>query len=349
MRRLVLSLALAIVATTLTACGDDAGTGGELVPTPPQAVGDVVLEGEGTFPATVEHQYGSTTIEQAPERVVVVGLTEQDILLQLGVIPIAVTEWYGEQPEATWPWAHDLLGDAKPVVLSQADGVQFEKIVELEPDLIIGTNAGLSKRDYEILRDIAPTVTSVVGSTPYFSSWQDQTLQVARALGREADGETLIERVEADFAAVAEFHGDWEGKTATFSQGAPYGGQLYVYPAGLSTDFLTMLGFEITAGLEEYAPNPGEQALISGENVDLLEADVVVWATESADMFGELMDFSTVSQLPAVAEGRSVYTDETLAGAIYFITPLSLEYVLEHLTPGLEKAVSGEAPTEYDS
>ena len=27
--------------------------------------------------------------------------------------------------------------------------------------------------------------------------------------------------------------------TATFSQGGPYDGQLFVYPAGLSTDFLT--------------------------------------------------------------------------------------------------------------
>ena len=88
--------------------------------------------------------------------------------------------------------------------------------------------------------------------------------------------------------------------TATFSQGGPYDGQLYVYPDGLSTDFLTDLGFEITPGLEEYAPDSGSQALISGENVDLLEADVVVLATESEEMFDELQDFATVGNLPAV-------------------------------------------------
>ncbi len=74
---------------------------------------------------------------------------------------------------------------------------------------------------------------------------------------------------------------------ATFSQGGPYDGQLYVYPDGLSTDFLTELGFSITPGLEEFAPESGSQALISGENVDLLEADVVVFATESQEMFEE--------------------------------------------------------------
>jgi iron complex transport system substrate-binding protein len=45
-----------------------------------------------------------------------------------------------------------------------------------------------------------------------------------------------------------------------------------------------------------------------------------------------------------VKENRSVYTDATLAGAMYFISPLSLPYVLEHLTPQLEAAVAGKAP-----
>jgi iron complex transport system substrate-binding protein len=38
------------------------------------------------------------------------------------------------------------------------------------------------------------------------------------------------------------------------------------------------------------------------------------------------------------------YTDGTLAGALYFISPLSLPYVLERLTPQLEAAVAGKAP-----
>ena len=56
-----------------------------------------------------------------------------------------------------------------------------------------------------------------------------------------------------------------------------------------------------------------------------------------------------MSSLPAVREGRSVYTAETLAGAIYFLTPLSLEYVLAELTPMLEKAAEGTAPRAYPS
>ena len=303
----------------------------------------------GTFPVTVPHKFGETTVPREPRRVVSVGLTEQDTLLQLGVVPVAVTEWYGERPFATWPWAEELLGDAKPEVLDTSDGFEFERIAALQPDLIVGTNAGLTQRDYDLLSKIAPTIASVAGSTRYFSSWQDQTLQLARGLGREADGQALVDDLEGRSAEIAAAHPEWQGLTATFSQGGPYDGQLYVYPAGLSTDFLSDLGFTMTTGLEDYAPEQGSQAEISAENVALIDADVLVFATEDAEMFDELQAFGTISTLPAVAENRAVYTDETLAGAIYFDTPLSRAYVLDRLTPMLELAASGESPREFPS
>ncbi|SDC68574.1 iron-siderophore ABC transporter substrate-binding protein [Nocardioides lianchengensis] len=344
-RRPSLALALLglLLSGSLVACGDGDSSSATDDPSTGPAV-------EGAqFPVTVPHQFGETTVAEQPERVVSVGYTEQDILLQLGVTPVAVTDWYGDQPFATWPWATELLGDAEPEVLSLQNGFEFEKIAALKPDLIVGTNAGMTAKDYELLAKIAPTITSVEGSTQYFSSWQDQTLQVARALGREADGQALVDEVEQKYADVAAAHPDWQGKSATFSQGGPYDGQLYVYPDGLSTDFLTELGFVMTPGLEEYAPEVGSQAEISAENVNLIDADVIVWATENPEQFDELQAFSTVSKLPAVAENRSVYTDEVLAGAIYFLTPLSQLYLIDRLTPMLEAAATGEAPREYPS
>ena len=344
-RRLVLATPGVVLLSGLVACGSDeeAASSSSSSSAPPSEA----VASSGSFPVSVEHMYGSTTIEAAPTRVVSVGLTEQDILLELGVVPVAVTEWYGEQPSATWPWAQELLGDAEPEVLSADDGIDFEKVAALAPDLIIGTNAGMTQKDYDLLSGIAPTVTSVTGSTAYFSSWQDQTLQVARALGREADGQALIDGVDDAYAAAAAAHPDWAGLTATFAQGGPSDGQLYVYPAGLGTDFLTDLGFTMTPGLEKYAPDSGSQALISGENVGLIDADVIVWATEDQDMFDQLQAFSTVPNLSAVSGGHSVYTDEILAGALYFLTPLSLKYVLAELEPKLERAVAGDIPTEF--
>ncbi|WP_244932192.1 ABC transporter substrate-binding protein [Nocardioides sp. W7] len=341
-----------LLAATLAACGSENDSTEEQAAEPSTSepsTSEPPAAEQGVFPAVVPHKFGETTVAEEPQRVVSVGVSEQDVLLQLGVTPVAVTEWYGEQPHATWPWATDLLGDVEPEVLSTADGFEYEKVAALEPDLIIGTNAGLTKKDYALFSKIAPTIPSVEGSTQYFSSWQDQTLQISRALGREADGQALVDEVTGAYAEVAAAHPEWAGRTATFSQGAPYDGELYVYPEGLSTDFLTDLGFTITPGLQEFAPDVGSQAEISAENVDLLEADVVVWGTETAEQLEELLGFGTVANLPAVAENRAVYTDDVLAGAIYFDTPLSLLYVLEHLTPMLEAAVTGEAPREFPS
>lgn len=347
-RRVLLVIVSALVAAlALAACGSDDAKSAEGDDASSPAA--EVSASSAVFPATVEHKFGETTVEEEPERVVSVGYTEHDVLLQLGVVPVAVTDWYGDQPFATWPWAQELLGDAEPEVLSLNDGFQYEKIAALQPDLIIGTNAGMTEEDYQLLSAIAPTITGVKGSTQYFSSWTDQTLQIARALGREADGQAIIDEVASAHTEAAAAHPEYADLTAVFSQGGPYAGILYVYPDGLSTDFLTDLGFRYLPGLQDYAPEVGSQAEISAENVDLIEADVVVFATESQEQFDELQDWATISLLPAVGENRAVYTDETLAGAVYFDTPLSRSYVLERLAPMLELAVAGEAPREYPS
>ena len=85
------------------------------------------------FPVTIPHKYGSTTIEEIPQRIAVVGLTEQDALLALGVAPVAVTDWFGGYEYAAWPWAQPLLGDAAPVVLDDTEGIAFEQIAALRP------------------------------------------------------------------------------------------------------------------------------------------------------------------------------------------------------------------------
>lgn len=332
--------ALALVGVALTACSSTAAAVAENP--------NYTTEPSDTFPVTIEHEYGQAVIPSEPQRIVVVGLTEQDILLELGVTPIATTEWYGKQPSAVWPWATELLGDAEPTVLSTTDGLEFEKIASLRPDLIIGTNAGMTEENYEKLAQIAPTVTNEEGAGLYFADWQDQTRTVARAVGRSAEGEALITGVEEAYAAAAAEHPEFAGLTASFSQGGPWDGNMWVYPDGLNTDFLTDLGFTITPGLEQYVPSEGGQAQIAAENMGVIDADVIVFATESPDAVQEVLDFGTTSSLSAVTGGHAVFTDDVLAGAIYFLTPLSQKYVLEKLVPRLADAVRGEAPQRTD-
>lgn len=334
-RRLAAVASLVVLGASLTAC------------TAEQAVDEnpnYTTEATDEFPVTVAHAHGETVIEAEAQRVVVVGLTEQDVLLELGVVPVATTEWYGEHPSAAWPWAQELLGGAQPEVLHVGDDLEFERIASLEPDLIIGTNAGLDQAQYDKLTAIAPTVANPAGSEGYFSDWREQTRSIAAAVGRSAAGEELIDGVDEAYAAAAAAHPEFAGLTASFTQNKPFEGNLWVYPDGLNTDFLTDLGFTIRPGLEAYAEEAGQQAQLSAENVGLIDADVIVFATEAEADIAELHAFGPLGQLDAVTGNRSVYTDATLAGAIYFMTPLSQKYVLEHLVPRLASAVAGQAP-----
>jgi len=333
-RRLLLPALLAVAALVATGCGGE----DEAEP----ATGPAAAS--AAFPATVEHRFGTTTVEQEPQRIAVVGLTEQDTVLALGFKPIATTEWYGDQPHAVWPWARKLLGDAKPTVLQMRDGFDFEQIASLAPDLIIGTNAGMRERDYEKLSKIAPTIASPKDSPDYFSRWDRQVELVAAALGKPEEGEALIRRVKDRYAAAAAEHPDFEGKTATFSQNGFYDGLIYVYPEGVNTEFLTYLGFEMNPEITALAEQPGTQVGISAERLDTLDADVIVFATEKPADVGRLFEEPTFGLLDAVKGDRAVYTDGTLAGAIYFMTPLSLEYALDRLVPQLRDAVDGKAP-----
>jgi ABC-type Fe3+-hydroxamate transport system substrate-binding protein len=119
---------------------------------------------------TIEHKYGEITIESPPDRVVSIGFAEQDNLLAIGVTPVAVRDWYGDQPYATWPWAQDELGDAQPEVLPSTE-LNFEQIAALRPDLIVGISSGMTETDYATLSDIAPTLAQPGDFIDYGTPW----------------------------------------------------------------------------------------------------------------------------------------------------------------------------------
>ncbi|HYI59646.1 MAG TPA: iron-siderophore ABC transporter substrate-binding protein [Microlunatus sp.] len=295
---------------------------------------------QSVFPVTVKHKYGETIVPAEPQRVVVVGFTEQDILLALGVTPVATTEWYGEQPYAVWPWATPKLSEAKPEVIKAPDKLPMEQIAALTPDLIIGTNAGLTKEVYASLTKIAPTIAnSGEYDSDWFEPWPTQTVMVGKALGKEAEAQRLVDDLTKRFADTAAGHPQFAEVPAIFLQAPFYEGHAIAYQDGLGTEFLTDLGFVIPKELDAYE-REGEQAYIPVENLDVLNAGkVLIWATEDDAAKAELEKNKLFTELEAVRAGRSLYTGGVLAGAIYFSTVLSLPYVLDTLVPELEKAV----------
>lgn len=336
---LVLASALALIAA---GCGGDDDNASSAA-TPPAQTTTGGAATAGAFPVTVTHRYGTTTVDAAPKRIVTVGSTEQDVVLALGEQPVGVTEWYGGQPDATWPWAHQLLGTNKPTVLKADDGIDIESVAKLRPDLIVGTNSGMDKNMYKKLSALAPTVPGPKGGTLYFSPWDVQTQLIADAMGMHDQGTQLIAGVKETFADAVAAHPEFQGKTVTFSQNAFYDGKLYVYPPGLGVEFLELLGLTPNPKIAPLA-EPGSQAEISAERLDVIDADVLVFATEKPGDVKNLLKIPTFKPLDAVKGHRAVFTDPILSGAMYFETPLSLKYVAEHLTPLLAEAVAGKAP-----
>lgn len=101
--------------------------------------------------------------------------------------------------------------------------------------------------------------------------------------------------------------------------------------------------------LNAFAPaeeDSSAQAYIPLEQPGVLNAaEVLIWATEDEQARPALEEQPLYRELTPVREGNLVFIDGVLAGAIYFTTPLSLPYVLDHLVPLLEKAMEGNPET----
>ena len=300
----------------------------------------------GAFPVTVDHKFGRTTIESEPRRIVVVGLVEQDALLSVGVVPVATTEWFGKQPGAIWPWATGRLGGAaEPAVLTNTDGIQFEKVAALRPDLILGLYSGLTDQDYRTLSKIAPTIAQPPGTVDYGASWQDVTRTVGKAVGRSARADQVVGEVQAKIAAVRAAHPEFAGRTALMA--TTYQGY-YVYgPQDARGRLLTDLGFRLPDGL---AAVTGKDfgANLSKERTDLLDTDVLIWlVTDYAKDRAKIQADPLYAKLKVKGGGRDIFLEdgELEGAATSFVTVLSLPFLLDKLGPQLAAAVDGDPAT----
>lgn len=294
---------------------------------------------------TIEHKYGSTEVSGTPRRVVTVGDSDQDPLLALGFKPVGVHEWFGEYPYATWPWAEDKLGDARPEVLPAGEDISFEQTANLRPDLILAVYYGLTKQQYETLSEIAPTVAQPKDYVDYGVPWQEQTRIIGRAVDRKDRAEELISEVESRFREVREAHPEFAGASGIVAQA--FEGQYFPHgPQDPRGRFLTSLGLRIP---DEISDMVGDSfyATISGERLDLLDTDVLVWLV-TPEQRADIEDSPIYRQLDVAKAGGDIFLDlnEPIAGAISFSTVLSIPYALDELVPMISAAIDGAPETE---
>jgi iron complex transport system substrate-binding protein len=337
--KLTLLVAL-LTAGLLSACGsDDESSAPSSAATPAEA---------SAFPVTIEHKYGSTTIESAPKRIVVVGLREQDSLLALGIVPVATTEWYSEHPGAIFPWAKDELGDAPlPTVLHDTDGIELEKVAAQRPDLILGIYSGMTEKEYSGLSKIAPTIAQPKGLPDWGSSWQQETLITGQAVGKPKEAQELVDKTEQLVADEAAKHPEFKGQEAAIV--ADYQGVFVYGPKDVRSRLLEELGFTYPPDLVGAFPKEfGGQ--LSDEKIDMLDVGVLIWFADGDHSKTDLKRNPLYSELKVSKQDRDVFIlgDDRVYDSTSFVSVLSMPTLMKELVPRLAAAADGDPATSTD-
>lgn len=294
------------------------------------------------FPVTLEHVYGETTIEQKPERVVTLGWSTYDAVIALGVIPVGIPAdtWAGDA-EGFLPWTRAAIGDAAlPETLDMSDGLPFEAIIALQPDVILAPYSGETEEDYETLSRIAPTVA--YRETAWSSTWQEVTRVAGKALGLAGEAEHLIADTDAYVKAESAKYPELAGKTFVYGNMGDGTTAFNIYTATDSRPlFLASIGLtpsEFTLNLPVTEASP-YYSPVNYELANTIEADIVVfWFTDQAE-YEAAQATSYFQAIPAVTRGTfAAIVGRDLVMATSAFSTLSIAYALEAFLPVLAAA-----------
>src|SRR5690625_1326819 len=185
MRKFTLLFALSALLLFLAACGDseDGNTDKDAASEDKQET------------MTVEHELGKTDVPKNPEKVVVFDFGTLDTLDMLGIEVVGV-------PQGNIPTYFETYGSDDDENVGRLREPDFEKIAEVDPDLII--ISGRQSELYEQLQDIAPTIYLGVDTTRYMDSFKENLATIGEVFDKETEVEEELEKIEDDISALKE-------------------------------------------------------------------------------------------------------------------------------------------------
>ena len=291
------------------------------------------------YPVTLRDAFGEATITKEPTRVVTLGWSDADHVAALGVAPVGAPKvtWGGNANLST-DWFDEQLatfGGAQPTRFDDADGNPVEEIARLQPDLILATNSGITKDEYDKLSRLAPVVA--YPEVAYGTAWQDSLETIGMALGRSKQAPAVEARTVATLDAAKARYPQLAGKTFIYGYVAPTDlSQIGFYtPSDLRPQMLTELGMKNAPFVEERARGSKEFYLtVSAEQASTLDADVfLTYITEDPEV-GVMTKDPLVGQVPAIKAGALVATKDQKVGlTMSSPTPLSIPYMTELFVP----------------
>ncbi|MCO1581465.1 iron-siderophore ABC transporter substrate-binding protein [Crossiella sp. SN42] len=322
----------AALALGLSACGGGGDTG---------APKDTSAGAAPGYPITITHKLGTTTIKSAPKRIVALGETDQDVLLALGIQPIAMVK--ANIGDGVTPWAKSKLTGAMPTLLTAGDnGFDVEQILKLEPDLILANYDYYIDKYWKKLNDIVPTTAYEAG--PAEDSWQQLTRQVGKAVGKSAEADKLVSDVEGKITGVKKSNPELTGKKFAFGVTGQTGTIMVLKSTtDTATKLLGEFGMVLPPVIQQL---PGESFAVevSAEKYEVLDQDVLItYYNENKQHQNDVEQNALFKKLKVVSKGANIVVDLTQFYSIRTPSPLGIPYAIDVMVPKLSEAVKKTA------
>lgn len=326
-KTLSILLGLAMSATLLTGCGNSNSAETSNITEETSNTTEVTTSSDTTdetsYPITISHAFGDTVIESKPINIATIGWENQDTPLALGIVPVGVSAAnYGlVTKDNLHPWTSDAfasLGVKNPVVFDDIDGLDYEAISDVNPDVILCAYSGLTEEEYNLLNEIAPVVPYV--NAPWQTYWRDQTIINATGMGMKEEGEAKVAEVDALITEKTSTYPELAGtKTAFFWISPDDFSTFYVYlPADPRAAYLTDLGLVYPDSVLNLANSSSDFSItVSRENADQLSDVEMMVVYGDAQLLESLQADPLMSQIPAIKNGAVVLVESNsaLAGA----------------------------------
>lgn len=340
LRRTGAAAAAVLALAGLAACSTDSTTPAA------SATTSTTDDAPAAFPTTIDHAFGATTIEAQPTRVAAISWANQDSAIALGVVPVAMPfASYGGDENGYLPWTLaglEALGEERPELFSDTDGIPFEDVAGLTPEVILGTYSGITQEDYDQLTKIAPTVA--YPEDAWGADWKDQLTYTGQALGKTAEAEALRADIEQQLADVVAGAPEIQGKTfayLSFSSADP--SSVFYYTVEDSrVEFVESLGLESSPKIVELSEGNEEFfGTLSAEVVDEIDADIVFAYVDSAEHLEAVKADPLLGSIPAIKNDAVVMLDDpTFILSTSAPSPLSIPWAIDQYVPLIQDAAA---------
>ncbi|CAL9588712.1 hypothetical protein SUDANB121_05211 [Nocardiopsis dassonvillei] len=324
----------ALLALGLAACGN-----------PAEEEAPAAGTADGAFPVSIESALGTAEIPAEPERIVTLGQGSAETAIALGTVPVGIESYeWGSDETGYLPWIHEAVTEAGaelPTQFAGAEDIDFEAIIELEPDVILAPWSGVTQEQYDILTDIAPTVA--YPDLPWSTDWDQQIEIIGEALGRPDEARDLIDGIEAQFEEAAAAHPEFADLTFSYVYNTGPGTLGVFLPDEQRVAMVRGLGLTVDPVVETFPETEGtDSAVIGLENADeLADSDLVFTFYSSPENREEIEAQELYQAIPAVGRGSIVAPeDQPFVTGSSIINPLTVPWALERYVPLIEEAAA---------